>query len=83
VVKPGQVVKVRVLEVDLKRQRIALSMRLDDAAGGAPRRGNDAPPRTAAEPRRPPRRPDAQPSRESRGAVLPGAMALAFAKLKK
>jgi len=33
VVKPGQVVKVKVLEVDLKRNRIALTMRLDDAPG--------------------------------------------------
>ncbi len=33
VVKPGQVVKVKVLDVDLKRQRISLTMRIDDAAG--------------------------------------------------
>ena len=33
VVKAGQVVKVKVLSVDLPRQRIALSMRLDDVAG--------------------------------------------------
>ena len=33
VVKPGQIVRVKVLEVDLKRQRIGLTMRLDDAAG--------------------------------------------------
>lgn len=32
VVKPGQVVKVKVINVDLKRQCIALTMRLDDAA---------------------------------------------------
>ena len=32
VVKPGQVVKVKVIDVDLKRQRIALTMRLDDTA---------------------------------------------------
>ena len=30
VVKAGQVVKVKVLEVDIKRQRVALSMRLND-----------------------------------------------------
>jgi uncharacterized protein len=35
VVKPGQVVKVKVLEVDIKRQRIALTMRLDDVPGAA------------------------------------------------
>jgi uncharacterized protein len=41
VVKAGDVVKVRVVEVDIKRKRIGLSMRKD---GGAPpeRRGGDA-----------------------------------------
>ncbi|MEV3935886.1 Tex family protein [Glycomyces sp. NPDC049804] len=36
IVKPGDVVKVKVLSVDLQRQRIALTMRLDDEpeAGG-------------------------------------------------
>ena len=33
IVKPGQIVKVRVMEVDEKRQRIALSMRLDQVPG--------------------------------------------------
>jgi len=36
VVKAGDVVKVKVLEVDEKRRRIALTMRLDDVA--APKR---------------------------------------------
>ncbi|MDQ7980446.1 Tex family protein [Paraburkholderia sp. SARCC-3016] len=37
VVKAGQIVKVKVLEVDVKRQRISLTMRLDDdfAAAGS------------------------------------------------
>jgi uncharacterized protein len=35
IVRPGQIVTVKVMEVDLKRQRIALSMRL----GAAPRSG--------------------------------------------
>ena len=35
VVKAGQVVKVKVLEVDEKRKRIALTMRLTDSAGQA------------------------------------------------
>jgi uncharacterized protein len=40
VVKPGDIVKVKVLEVDLKRKRISLTMRLrDDAGGQAPTRG--------------------------------------------
>jgi uncharacterized protein len=33
VVKPGQVVKVKVLDIDVKRQRISLTMRLDDTPG--------------------------------------------------
>jgi uncharacterized protein len=35
VVKAGDLVKVKVLEVDLKRKRIALTMRLDDEVGAA------------------------------------------------
>jgi len=45
-VKAGDIVKVKVMEVDLPRQRIGLSMRLDDepgqARGGRPGAGNDA-----------------------------------------
>ncbi len=49
VVKPGQIVKVKVLEVDKPRKRIALTMRLADAPGakggkpaqGAPSRGQE------------------------------------------
>jgi len=33
VVRAGDVVKVKVIEVDVKRRRVALSMRLDEAAG--------------------------------------------------
>ncbi|WP_307792834.1 Tex family protein [Glycomyces niveus] len=41
IVKPGDVVKVKVLSVDLQRQRIALTMRLDDEpeAGGGQQGG--------------------------------------------
>lgn len=38
VVKTGQLVKVKVMEVDVARARIGLSMRLDDEAGAATRR---------------------------------------------
>ncbi|MEP9354184.1 Tex family protein [Xanthobacter sp. KR7-65] len=44
VVKAGDVVKVRVVEVDVKRKRIALSMRKDDA-GGRPSSGRPEQPR--------------------------------------
>jgi transcriptional accessory protein Tex/SPT6 len=40
VVKPGDIVRVKVLEVDLARKRIALTLRLDDEAG--PRADRDA-----------------------------------------
>lgn len=35
VVRPGQIVKVKVLEVDIARQRISLTMRLDDRSEAA------------------------------------------------
>ena len=73
VVKAGQVVKVRVLEVDAKRKRIALTMRLSDSvpAGKPEQRGdrNDA-------------KRLAQHQRKDAPAPAAGAMAAAFAKLK-
>src|SRR6185312_11020541 len=45
VVKPGQIVKVKVIDVDLKRQRIALTMRLEDTASrlsGSTQSGSEA-----------------------------------------
>ena len=36
VVKPGDLVRVKVLEVDVERKRISLSMRLDEPAAGKP-----------------------------------------------
>jgi protein Tex len=76
VVKAGDIVKVKVIEVDVERQRIALSMRMDDevrrpgpgntASGPASRGGrqNASPPRQPAPPAN-------------------SAMASAFAKLKR
>jgi uncharacterized protein len=45
VVKPGDIVKVKVLEVDKPRKRIALSLRLDDAVGPRADRAGTPPPR--------------------------------------
>ena len=78
VVKAGQVVRVKVLEVDLPRKRIALTMRLTDDA--APRRERHEAPSVNRSPQRQPastrpQRPSAPPPN--------GAMAAAFAKLKK
>ena len=86
VVKPGQIVKVKVLEVDEKRQRISLTMRLDDQSG-APSRSADlrSETDTGAAPGPPDRRPPEAkrgPGRETKpgGAI---ALALERAKLKK
>ena len=43
VAKPGDIVKVKVLEVDKARKRIALTMRLADQEGARPPRGEPAP----------------------------------------
>ncbi|GAA1708044.1 Tex family protein [Fodinicola feengrottensis] len=40
VVKPGDIVKVKVLDVDIPRKRIALTLRLDDEATPAPAGGD-------------------------------------------
>ncbi|MEL1264580.1 Tex family protein [Pseudoxanthomonas putridarboris] len=53
VVKAGDIVKVRVLEVDIPRKRIALTRRLDDTpAPQAPREERNASPRGGNGPRR-------------------------------
>jgi uncharacterized protein len=51
VVKSGDVVRVKVLDVDVPRKRIALTLRLDDEAGAGPRAGSGGPgrPRQSAE----------------------------------
>jgi len=77
VVKAGQVVKVKVLEVDEKRKRIALTMRLTDSApqaGAKPDQRADRNDRT---------RVVQQNRKEERAPAAGGAMAAAFAKFKK
>ncbi|WP_414445416.1 Tex family protein [Burkholderia sp. 22PA0106] len=81
VVKAGQVVKVKVLDVDVKRQRIALTMRLNDEPGvatsgsrGGASSGDRNGQRGGGAGGRPQRSRDAEPA---------GAMATAFAKLKR
>jgi uncharacterized protein len=79
VVKAGQVVKVKVLEVDEKRKRIALTMRLTDSA-----------PQAGAQPRQRGDRDDAkrlsqhqsQSHKQTSSAPANNAMAAAFAKLR-
>jgi len=77
VVKTGQVVKVRVLEVDLARKRISLTMKLDAPVGAARQPGGDNKFRPAAR--------GEQPRRGGGAAAEPaggGAMAAAFSKLQ-
>ncbi len=81
VVKAGQIVKVKVLEVDEKRKRIALTMRLSDAPakpGGKP----PADQRAQREHRGQGKPAAGRPSRAPASAPMGGAMAAAFAKLK-
>jgi uncharacterized protein len=75
VVKTGDIVKVRVVEVDIERKRIGLSMKLEGDGAGARR---DAPRenRFEAAGRGQPRRPAPAPTPQAGGA-----MASAFAKL--
>ncbi len=47
VVKPGDIVKVKVLEVDIPRNRISLTLRLDDELGSSGGRPGDRGARTA------------------------------------
>jgi len=80
VVKAGQVVKVKVLEVDVKRKRIALTMRLSDSA---PQAGSQPNQRADRDDRK--RMADHQNKhqKQERSAPAGGAMAAAFAKLKR
>ena len=70
VVKTGDVVKVKILEIDLARKRIALTMRLLDDAPSAPKMGG-APIHAKTR------------QREERQPAATGALANAFAKLKR
>jgi len=73
VVKTGDIVKVRVVEVDLARGRIALTMKLDTAPAPASAGGGYRPP---ARDERGPRGPRGGEPQQ------PSAMAAAFAKLR-
>ncbi len=77
VVKAGQVVKVKVLEVDLQRQRIALTMRLSEPATGTPPRKAEHPQRQERREREPRPTPPQKPEQR------PGALAEAFARARQ
>ncbi|MDT4846930.1 hypothetical protein FQZ97_809740 [compost metagenome] len=81
VVKTGDIVKVKVMEVDVARKRIGLSMKLGDAParsgreGGAPRDNRFEPVRLGQRPGRPG-------GQGGDSAAPASAMASAFAKLQ-
>jgi uncharacterized protein len=91
IVKAGDIVKVKVVEVDVARKRISFTMRLDDDINQAPKskqshkpqanksQTNDAQrkPQHQAKPKA------AKPRKESSNAAMGNAFADAFAKLKK
>ncbi|HZV63858.1 MAG TPA: Tex family protein, partial [Telluria sp.] len=77
VVKAGQVVRVKVLEVDEKRKRIALTMRLTDSAPQAGSKPEQRPDRSDGK-----RLAQHQQKQERAPAPAAGAMAAAFAKLR-
>ncbi|MEQ1515681.1 MAG: Tex family protein [Usitatibacteraceae bacterium] len=79
VVKAGDVVKVKVMEIDEKRKRIALTMRLNDTAAPRERNANSS---TGA-PSRPKMPGNPRQSSTSAPAPAGGALAAAFAKLKE
>jgi protein Tex len=77
VVKTGQVVKVRVLEVDLARKRVSLTMKLDAPTGAAQTPGPDNKFRAPAQHEKAGRAPSRAPEVSGQGA-----MAAAFSKLQ-
>ncbi len=80
VVKAGQVVKVKVQEVDLKRQRIALTMRLNDPVPDAAARQSNADPAAGRGRQERLSRPSTPPApAENR----PSALAEAFARARR
>jgi uncharacterized protein len=89
VVKAGDIVKVKVVDVDLKRKRIGLTMKLNEPVAAAPRSIPADGPRGAAQPRPAPTRAGGStqhgrppaPAPQARPVAPSTSMAAAFAKL--
>ena len=77
VVKAGDIVKVKVVEVDLKRRRVSLTMRLSEEGQVAP----VSPPAKKKE--TPPPQKPSKPEKKEKQPALAGAMAEAFANARK
>jgi uncharacterized protein len=86
VVKAGEVVRVKVMEVDVKRQRIALTMRLADDVPAGAEAGATRQATRAANPNRTADKGRGRPAPGGTARPVPvadNAMAAAFAKLKR
>ncbi|WP_097462073.1 Tex family protein [Mangrovitalea sediminis] len=86
VVKAGDIVKVKVLDVDVPRKRISLSMRMDDEPGSAKAGGAKSGGAKSTESRTGGRRSPASDKRSSspaNGGAMAGALAQAFAAARK
>ncbi|MGW0582581.1 helix-hairpin-helix domain-containing protein, partial [Streptomyces sp. NPDC002920] len=75
VVKPGDIVKVKVLDVDIPRKRISLTLRLDDEAQAKPPSGGERRPQRGG-------RPPQQRQQQQRQAPAPANSAMADALRK-
>ena len=84
VVKAGEIVKVKVVEVDLKRRRVALTMKLQEPIVAGAREGQPSPqgPRPAPGPRPGPSQSRGDRSMPPRPQAPATSMAAAFSKLK-
>jgi len=90
IVQSGQLVKVKVLEIDLERRRIALSMRLDEPAGDRREANRSAPqrPNTGKRSSQPPGKraggtPKPGNTAQPNAAPAGNALAAAFARARK
>lgn len=85
VVKTGDVVKVKVTEVEAARKRISLTMRLDDASVGTSHKPNNKQSARKSSPSRPSqaRNQSRSTNKEPANAMMGNAFAEAFAKAKK
>jgi protein Tex len=83
VVKAGDIVKVKVMEVDVQRKRIALSMRMKDEPGQDNRAQRSSASRTQNRPNQNSQGGQRRREVPQQNAAMGGAFAAAFAKAKK
>jgi uncharacterized protein len=82
VVKTGDIVKVKVTEVDVARKRIGLSMKLSDAASSGAQRGRENKFEGGPRQGHQQHRSHSSQGTSQSGSIGQGAMASAFAKLQ-